>query len=229
MATPGPGSRRTRRTAAKVAVFLLLGAVVNVAVAWGCVAWCSTNSVGPIDHQPVIDWFNANLPDSTATRWDVAICSQFSGRGLDTVWAAAAGLQNGDDPSNPQRMVMAHRYRAGIPYLSVEGEEWDFWNVLQDGRPGPHSFVIRGLLASVQGGALRAIKGYDSCYPYRPFLLGFAINTLFYGGILWLLFAAPFALRKWRRGRKGLCPACAYPVGTSEVCTECGAKVQEFK
>jgi hypothetical protein len=54
---------------------------------------------------------------------------------------------------------------------------------------------------------------------------GFAINSLFYAGILWLLFAAPFALRRRRRIKRGLCPACAYPVGDSEVCTECGKPV----
>ena len=42
---------------------------------------------------------------------------------------------------------------------------------------------------------------------------------------MWLLFAAPFALRKRRRIKRGLCPKCAYPVGTNERCTECGATV----
>jgi hypothetical protein len=55
---------------------------------------------------------------------------------------------------------------------------------------------------------------------------GFAINTLFYAGILWLLFAAPIALRRRRRIKRGLCPACAYPVGTSNKCTECGVMVR---
>jgi hypothetical protein len=58
-----------------------------------------------------------------------------------------------------------------------------------------------------------------------PMWPGFAINTVFYAAILWLLFATPFALRRWRRIKRGLCPACAYPVGASDVCTECGARV----
>jgi hypothetical protein len=60
----------------------------------------------------------------------------------------------------------------------------------------------------------------------RPIWPGFAINTLFYAGILWVMFAAPFALRRRRRIKRGLCPACAYPVGDSSVCTECGKTVQ---
>jgi hypothetical protein len=71
---------------------------------------------------------------------------------------------------------------------------------------------------------MRAIR----LLPYAPMWPGFAINTLFYAGTLWLLFAAPFALRRRRRIKRGLCPKCAYPIGrggTSDVCTECGAAV----
>jgi hypothetical protein len=60
---------------------------------------------------------------------------------------------------------------------------------------------------------------------WQPLWPGFAINTAFYAGTLWLLFAAPFALRRRRRIKRGLCPACAYPVGDSAVCTECGKPV----
>ncbi len=61
--------------------------------------------------------------------------------------------------------------------------------------------------------------------PLRPIWPGFAINTIFYAAILWMLFAAPMLARRKRRIKRGLCPACAYPVGTSAVCTECGEAV----
>jgi hypothetical protein len=60
------------------------------------------------------------------------------------------------------------------------------------------------------------------CYPIWP---GFAINTIFYAAILWGMSAVPLALRRRRRLKRGLCPACAYPIGASPVCTECGASV----
>jgi hypothetical protein len=65
----------------------------------------------------------------------------------------------------------------------------------------------------------------EAVLPVLPLWPGFAINTLFYAVIVWLLFAAPFALRRRIRIRRGLCPACAYPIGDSEVCTECGKTV----
>ena len=69
----------------------------------------------------------------------------------------------------------------------------------------------------------------DNVLPFRPIWPGFAINTVFYAGVLWLLFAAPFALRRRRRIKRGLCPKCAYPVGASDVCTECGKPVTAAK
>jgi predicted amidophosphoribosyltransferase len=65
--------------------------------------------------------------------------------------------------------------------------------------------------------------------PLLPIWPGFAIDTLFYAAILWGLFAAPFALRRRRRIKRGLCPKCAYPVGESDVCTECGEPLAKHK
>ncbi len=65
---------------------------------------------------------------------------------------------------------------------------------------------------------------YDSgvMVPIRPVRPGFALNTIFYATLLWLLIPGPFALRRFLRVRRGLCPKCAYPMGESSVCTECG-------
>ena len=58
--------------------------------------------------------------------------------------------------------------------------------------------------------------------PYRVIVTGFALNTLFYAAMVWMLFAMSMWLRRRRRIRRGLCPSCAYPIGSSDVCTECG-------
>lgn len=78
------------------------------------------------------------------------------------------------------------------------------------------------------GVPLRYGEGYNDHLPLRPIWLGFAINTIFYSVILWMLIVGPFALRKWQRMqriKRGLCPMCKYRIGTSVVCTECGAKL----
>ncbi len=55
---------------------------------------------------------------------------------------------------------------------------------------------------------------------------GFVVNTLFYGGVLWLVFCGPSVLRRRLRIRGGRCPACGYPAGPAPVCSECGGRVR---
>jgi hypothetical protein len=61
--------------------------------------------------------------------------------------------------------------------------------------------------------------------PLYPVWSGLVINTLCLASVLWLLFGAPFALRRALRMKNGQCPRCAYPVAESEVCTECGCPI----
>ncbi len=55
-----------------------------------------------------------------------------------------------------------------------------------------------------------------------PLWFGFAVHTLFYAAILWLLACGLIAMRRLVRLKRGLCPACGYPMGESAVCSECG-------
>ncbi len=65
--------------------------------------------------------------------------------------------------------------------------------------------------------------------PFGLIWPGFAVNTFFYAAILWLAILGPFALRRFIRVGRGLCPKCAYPMGESSVCTECGAELPTKK
>lgn len=71
-----------------------------------------------------------------------------------------------------------------------------------------------------------AAYGNFSALPYLVIWPNFILNTLFYGAVLCVaIFVPGSARRRWRR-RRGLCERCAYPVGISPVCTECGAEVK---
>jgi hypothetical protein len=83
--------------------------------------------------------------------------------------------------------------------------------------------MASSLVIKKAGWPLRAVHAHGNALRASAIWPGFAINTVFYATILWGLFAAPFALRRRLRVKRGLCPKCAYPVGTSDVCTECGA------
>jgi hypothetical protein len=63
--------------------------------------------------------------------------------------------------------------------------------------------------------------------PYVPIWPGFAINTIFYAAMLWLLWIAPGRIKRVIRIRGHRCPACGYQIapggGIGPVCSECGA------
>ena len=60
--------------------------------------------------------------------------------------------------------------------------------------------------------------------PLLPMWPGFAVNTLFYAIILWLLIPGPFVLRRLIRIRRGRCPKCGYDLRGDHDggCPECG-------
>jgi len=116
---------------------------------------------------------------------------------------------------NPIRMFWSGQIHTacGWPLLSFRCEE----------ALGP---ALRGRTLKVFGGCLLPDAfqslGPGRVLPYRLIASGFAVNTVFYAVALWLLICGPFALRRFIRAKRGLCPACAYPCGASAVCSECG-------
>jgi len=58
--------------------------------------------------------------------------------------------------------------------------------------------------------------------PIAPIWPAFAFNTVIYALAIWLVCFLPVGIRRMIRTMRGLCPACAYPIGSSAVCTECG-------
>ena len=207
--------RRVRAIAVRVMVFLLLGAVVNVAVAWGCVLALPYRSPGlggvrflKTDESPSLLW--ELLPDAPIRAEEFSLES--SSRFGWTHVRAGAIVDFPQPAENSYASLDVYATYAGWPMRSVRG------CVIWDGRRSEGwqqgTIVIPDWIGSSWG-----------TLPVRPIWPGFAINTLFYAVILGLLFAAPGKVRRWRRIRRGLCAKCAYPVGSSDVCTECGARV----
>jgi len=203
----------------RAVVFLLLGAVVNVAVAWGCVFWTA----------PLFEWSSGSAGDQL--RWLVQVPNDWPVESTFGVNSQSAGLSLiARSHTSFDQDALIHSlniYDAGVPYRALRRIEWFRdgpgtaseiaapWGIWQAGMEAP-TFLRKWSNVS------------DPRLPLLPIWPGFAINTIFYGAILWLLFAFPFALRRWRRVRRGLCAKCAYPVGASDVCTECGAAIRRI-
>ncbi len=233
-----------------IAICLLLGAVVNVAVAWSCAIWSSLPPPGrmrapaPADQawwqehawmgitsEPILlsmtEAFGSEYRLLTGARKDAGINVrvEFYDDGL----VQALEYEYPSSQSSPNPWDQALLAEAGWPLRSLAGERWRAAARLQavvralapaPGRPPAGSEAVHVAAILIQRSTAGRIQ--HRLAPLRPLWPGFAINTLFYATILWLLIPGPFALRRFLRMRRGLCPKCAYPMGESSVCTECG-------
>jgi hypothetical protein len=207
----------------KLVLFLLLGAVVNVAVAWGCAMWSRVGNEERVAPVPaaVVAWFhsyspvNVELPEGSDIR-------QRRGGGLKLRrmrdWIPRKG-------SAATRYVVASwRATAGLPLYCLDGATWVVEDMETQKVNITQSFALP--LPQRLGPVQVWTFHYGGVLPLRPTWPGFVINMAFYGAILWMVVAVPFALRRHLRIRNGRCPHCAYPLGTSAVCTECGKAVK---
>ena len=199
-----------------VAIFLLAGAVVNVAVAWGCAVWSPrdvSGGVKPIclDGWPEDSlWLVEQMPVAEPGRWTTPWGRKRSGIGVEEEIVSLKYVPAGHanlPPFGTNYSRFVRRCCAGLPLLSLEG------------------FRASGWVQASQG-ALSAPRWLRPVsmrlLPLRPIWPGFAVNTLLYAVVLWLLSGGPFVLRRFIRVKRGLCSACAYPHGESDVCSECG-------
>ena len=221
-----------------VLLLLVGGAIINVAVAWAAVAFVHPYSG---NHRAAREWVDGPIPWEI-NRWDscfVTLCiSRFSAAtpsapheiGLlkpHEVIPAWSRIQRPVLPGPPPNLaaldvghVMADQ-ASGWPRRAL----WCAWGTADLSRDVNYFSPIERDRWSIP---VASAKFPRSALPLRPLWPGFAINTVFYAFVLWLLFAAPFALRRRRRIRRDLCPKCAYDLrGSTDaaLCPECGAAV----
>jgi hypothetical protein len=196
-----------KRCALKLIIFLLAGAIINVAVAWGCTV-ATPLHYGRGDEQSPED-----------VEWARSVGFSFDAGGLPTVIQRASTFGFAVCHVYPYSIggrIGATRYSAGLPLEAFQAhivrsdilQEWDVVGACAR-QPDPYSRPFWIL-------------------PYWPLWPGFAINTMFYAAILWIVFAVPGALRRRLRHKRGQCASCGYSLreSVSEKCPECGATVE---
>jgi len=221
--------------------FLLLGAIVNVAVAWG---------VGLAFASPTERYRFGDAPSHEGGFWRF---TEHRAAGRTALWwlpeherltpkrflpveylATPPSWTTVDWSKGPDRIL----YDANVAATVEDACGWpcramlrraDIWIGSRNGR-GTSESKTKWTYAVIVPQAPSAMSILEAHEAYRALALspiwpGFAINTVFYAALLWLLFAAPFALRRRRRINGGLCPKCAYDLRATQagVCPECGA------
>lgn len=210
-----------KRRLAKFVVFLLLGAIVNVAVAWGCALSAKT--------PPIYD--------------ETTRCPEITPGDLNC-WTD--NRQNGW----PKWPTSKHEIRSSgcrVVYLSREANAllataFDIWQV-KSGWPldamkgvGRRTWHVPTFNIMIESSARSAVLAPDNIpflrlsepklLPLDPVWPGFALDTSIYATLAWFCTIGSFRLRRLVRKRRGCCSECAYDLRGkfSSRCPECGAQ-----
>jgi hypothetical protein len=221
----------------KLGVFLLLGVVVNVAVAWGLSLYSANLPVLRYSELPVSEaqsiWIRygssslPSLPPNTSSLF---------------VWYAPDGPVEKDGPT-AKGGGRTRVHRLGIIQDVVTLSETGFtavtrqrqvpyserWSISEMRAGFPWSCMSMGAFQLASTGAtqvtdavVRNVSSVPqsilndlpiprlSVIPYRPIWPGIAINTIFFATVLWLLSVAPALIRGYLRKDAGRCPQCGY-------------------
>ena len=222
-----------KRWLAKLVVFLLLGAVVNVAVAWGSALWIDLPINNPLYSNlstPGGEWFARTLIafGTTQVRSErkkqssAGYASDLSPKQVVPYWGEIL-------------MTPTVEYQAGGPGIRewrvIDGRGWPIRTLWSETSRcvGVGSFLPceRNRYAIPISWPLWSSNARVRSLPLRPIWPGFAINTVFYAVSLWLLTLGPFTARRMIRRKRGHCIKCGYDLrhAEHEVCPECGVEV----
>ncbi len=248
------------------AVFLLAGAVLNVAVAWECATrspvggtlsipipmvpepghvvvdrvWHGFGVTITVEHSLAVmyhidlnvtsGWPLSGFIEDSWQHYQVALDAQtadfmrstdsVAGETLSDEEMARFGTSSEYGLPSDEYARRFYETIASLPY--VKGRD----NLATIGARKTNEGVFILELDRVLRNATNQIYATRRCTSFRRLLWpGFAINTLFYAAILWLLILGPFTARRMIRRKRGQCSKCGYDLrgAEHEVCPECGA------
>ena len=227
---PEATARRVARWGVRIIALLVGGMMVNIAIAWACIAWgrvdrqaTSSLSINDGAVQGTAGAINPDLMPRVAARGVPRLGSvvehRFAGFGL---LAESAHVFDFSDPSlrSAGSEFSLYACAAGWPCLSLScqavNSDWSF------GLPLPQ---WSGSSSFRRDGSMLKVFGKRPPLPWRPRVLGFAINTFSYGAVVHALLDARRAARRILRRSRGQCIECGYDrtgLARGAICPECG-------
>lgn len=207
-------------------LLLCSGVILNVLVAWACETWSwehlGTGPLEPIDvperwpaYLEELDW----PPPTSATRTkSVGLTKERFTSQTSRVGPTLDGFSQD-----------VRQY--GWPARSLLSEV----NLVWDPGPGRNAAQMTrealeatGVRVGFDLATMSVARSYNRSVPIVPVWPGFAINTVFYTALIWLLFEGFRWYRRTCRINRGRCPTCTYPFGSNDVCTECGHAIDSL-
>lgn len=220
--------------------YCLLGALSALAIAWLLsLTYFARPVIGWLCDPPAVDHFHGAGPADD--RWSVQRKQYPVGYTVMVLknWKAgyaderpvvrkddAAGLPSWSlakrSAAEYERGANVVEYAAGFPMVSFHAR-WE----TESGFDPAGAHARGGIPVRIASEA-----AYPVMLPFRPLWGPFAINAVFWAVALHVVMRYTrgryAGFRRWRNGRGGCCPRCAYDVRDQEVCPECGeASIRE--
>jgi hypothetical protein len=207
-----------RRRVFKLLLFLLAGAIINVAVAWACASCALLHSRDPAPSEWTSEMMRAHI--DWAKAYNVSSYHHWERSGLGCQ-IEIVGVTKKSDPADELHQV--REYRAGFPLYSLNGRRVEQGTAMMT----VGLWCLQEGVVKAQRPMWHGNRPERRAVPLRPLWPGFAINTIFYAAIVWMLCAVPGAVRRRVRIKRGQCASCGYSLRdiTSEKCPECGVAV----
>lgn len=203
-------NRDVKKWCLRIAMVLMLGVLMNVAVAWCCVYSIPSGAITPSDVEP---------PDYTWVEKHRQTPETFQGHSRAEFFGVT--LDGFDILYNKEfSRIIVFRARAGWPWRSLSG---GYWEVIAQPATQPWGEAARTI--AITSVYVPIAEEERSCYyPIAPILPGFVLNTIFYGAIWFALFFGFSTTCRAIRRQRGRCPMCGYHLrGEFEKgCSECG-------
>ena len=201
--------RRPTRPLILLALLLLVGAAVNVAVAWGIVL-CE-----PKPREMLVVYKSPSKGDPrSGEAWEGPVPPAWPrlaepegpvsrSFGLRMVEQGTVEKDADGFPVRPPHSYVAQTRHCGWPLLALHGT-----NATEPGQPlaRGNPWWISGI--STNSIPLVANRRNETHLPLLPLPVGFLLNTLFYAAILAPPLLTFFPIRRRLRARRGRCPKC---------------------
>lgn len=142
--------------------------------------------------------------------WVIDVPDKWPARAQDQVRLTTLGQSIHYQQTNTSFTIQVRR--VGWPFRCLEQTDW---YDTTSANPRRESHRVGFGVPTLSGRT-------DIILPIRPLFPGLVINSVLYGFVLWIAFAAVSETRRVMRLRRGGCPKCGYDLTGLDGCPECG-------
>lgn len=175
-------------------------------LAWLCAAWSPRSSLS-----------DPYWPDNQDRRWWHEAAPTFGPAPTRVALSHGFGVSDSfmwyEAPGNPAIGNNGFRLRTGWPLRSMEGGK-----LVDRGNRRVEQWFL------VQTPALWPFRPHD--LPLKPIWAGAIANSAIFACVAFLGMVLTSHLRRRLRIRRGRCPECRHPIGSSTECSECGISLR---